>query len=66
MPKLVYVGPHEAVEVPMPNGSELLVKHGETLDTTGDHAAGLLEQTSNWQPMKAASHKPAAKADAKD
>lgn len=56
-----YVGGHEAVEVPLPSGALALVKNGETLETTGDHAAGLLEQTLNWQPVKAASPKPASK-----
>lgn len=57
MPSVRYIGPHDGVEVPMPNGTLSTVMHGELLETDGEHAAGLLEQPTNWQAAK----KPAAK-----
>ena len=54
MPSVKYIGPHDAVDVPLPNGTEATVKHGEALETTGEHAAGLLEQPSNWEAVKRA------------
>ena len=52
--KVVYVGPHWAVELTAPDGSDHLVERGETLETTPEHAEALLEQPSNWQPDKPA------------
>jgi hypothetical protein len=50
MPKVTYVGPHPAVRLPWPDGAgEAIVEHGQTIETTSDHAARLLEQPSNWQ-----------------
>lgn len=48
--KVVYVGPHPAVELYLPSGAIATVAHGDTLDTTTEHAQALLEQPSNWQP----------------
>jgi len=48
-----YVGPHDAVQVVMPDGREPIVAHGEVLSTSDEHAAALLEQTG-WQPVKSA------------
>lgn len=65
MPTVKYIGPHQAVEVPMPTGALATVAHGDSLETDGEHAAALLEQPSNWQAeKKAASHKPGHKAPA--
>ena len=47
--KIVYVGPHLAVELNMPDGTIGLVEHGGTLETSPEHAELLLEQPSNWQ-----------------
>lgn len=47
--KLRYVGPHEAVRVPLPGGGEATIAHGEVLDTTDTHGEGLLEQAANWE-----------------
>jgi len=47
--KIVYVGPHLAVELNMPDGSAAEVAHGATLETSSEHAEWLLEQPSNWQ-----------------
>ncbi len=52
-----YVGPHDGVELNLPDGRVAEVAHGELLETTPEHAAALLEQASNWEPAK-----PSAKA----
>jgi hypothetical protein len=49
-----YVGPHLAVELTAPDGTDHLVEHGETFETTPEHAEALLIQESNWQPDKPA------------
>ena len=46
MPKFVYVGPHDAVEI---NGL-VAVRDGEPIDGPPD----LKDQPDNWQPVKAA------------
>jgi hypothetical protein len=51
MPKIVYVGDEEAVDVP--SLSRTITK-GEPADVSDDEAAGLLSQPANWQPAKAA------------
>lgn len=67
--KVIYVGPHTAVDVPVPAGALALpehvrdvdgvvtVAHGDELDTTRDHAELLLEQKDNWRPVKQAAKK---------
>jgi len=57
MKTLIYVGPHEAVEVPLPDGRSPVVENGGTLETSDEHAASLLEQPSNWQPAGKAGRK---------
>jgi hypothetical protein len=47
-----YVGPHDIVEVPRPDGSAPKVIRGERLLTTPEHAVLLLEQQSNWEPVE--------------
>ena len=45
--KVKYVGPYEAVDVPIPGsitGASIQVKNGEWLDTTEEHALSLAEQ----------------------
>lgn len=56
MTKLKYVGPHTAVEVPLPPYGHLVavVERGETYDFPPDFAAGLLDQPTNWEAVKAA------------
>jgi hypothetical protein len=51
MAKLQYVGPHDAVIVPMPLGGEKLVERNGELSTSDAHAAGLLEQPANWKKI---------------
>jgi hypothetical protein len=54
--ELVYVGPHDEVEVqPFPGADHEgavwpVVKHGDTYDFPDDLGKRLLEQPSNWQP----------------
>ena len=52
--KLVYVGPHDTVTVPLPYGGAVEVKHGEAADLPNSLAERLLEQPDNWEKPKAA------------
>lgn len=56
MTKLTYVGPHTAVEVPLPPYGQIVavVERGHAYDFPADFAPGLLEQPTNWVPAKAA------------
>jgi len=63
MPKITYVGPHLAVSLPWPDGGEALVKRGQTVETTTEHAERLLEQTSNWQSPRTSAADKADKAE---
>lgn len=55
--KLTYVGPHDAVRVPLPTGGSPEVERGGDIDVPDSYAERLLEQPSNWQRAKT---KPAA------
>jgi hypothetical protein len=59
--KLIYVGPHDEVRVPLAGGGETLVKSGAELDTTDTHGRSLLAQPDNWQPVKPPKLAPAEK-----
>ena len=59
-----YIGPHDAVDLYHPDGHVATVKHGDKFETTEEHAAGLLEQPTNWEPVKAAGK--SAKAEKED
>ena len=50
--KLVYIGPHSAVMVPLPLGGEAECKHGEPMNLPDSLCEGLLEQPSNWRKAK--------------
>ena len=54
--RLTYIGPHLSVRVPLPpdGAYETSVDHGGVLETTAEHAERLLEQPTNWEPVKAA------------
>ena len=52
MKALTYVGPYDAVNVPLPDGETITLKRFASADFPPDVAAGLLEQPSNWQPTK--------------
>lgn len=45
-----YVGPHDAVRVPLPSGLEVACERDATISVPDDLAAGLLDQPANWQP----------------
>lgn len=54
MPLVKYVGPHRpGVVIPYGLG-EIEAPHGAPVEVPDDLAAGLLDQPSNWQPVKAA------------
>lgn len=52
MPKFLYVGPHDAVDV-----LGQVVEQGAEIDVSSDAAKGLADQPDNWQPIKASSKK---------
>jgi hypothetical protein len=63
-----YVGSHDAVDVPMPDGRMEVVKFRGHLETTAAHAKQLLEQEENWREVEPPAPKKdeaPAKADAK-
>ena len=46
-----YVGPHDAVEVPLVDGSYVVVENGGTGEFPDAVAASLAEQVKNWEPV---------------
>lgn len=49
MQRIEYIGPHEAVDLALPNGGWVQVDRGGTVEVDDEHAASLLEQKTNWQ-----------------
>lgn len=49
--ELTYTGPHDRVEVPLPD-TLVEVARGGTIDVPDEIGASLLDQTDNWQPAK--------------
>lgn len=47
--KLTYIGPHDGVELVLPDGGIVEVAHGSTVEVDDEHGASLLEQHTNWQ-----------------
>jgi len=47
--KLTYVGPFDAVTVPLPFGGEVTCGPGGDVEVPDDLAARLLEQEANWR-----------------
>jgi hypothetical protein len=48
--KVKYIGPHDAVELPLPDGRSVVVEHGaETPELPDDFARSLLKQDTNWE-----------------
>lgn len=51
--QLVYNGPHDAVEVVLPNGATTTVARGGSADFPSDVAGSLLEQgEDNWRKKR--------------
>jgi hypothetical protein len=61
--KLVYVGPHGVVDVPLPHGGWAEARWGEEFDVPDSLGERLLDQPSNWK--KAAEPKKATAAEEK-
>jgi len=55
--KVEYRGPHESVEVPLGDGSAIVVRRGESVEFDDSVAAGLLVQ-STWRESKAKASEP--------
>jgi len=48
---ITYVGPHDGVEIRLPDGATVAVcQRGQSIDVPEAEAMRLLEQPSNWQP----------------
>jgi hypothetical protein len=52
--KITYVGSHDEVEVPSVG---VVCKRGAVVEVSDSVGASLLEQTDNWQPVKATEKK---------
>lgn len=45
-----YIGIHDAVELDLPSGARAVVKKGEAVETTSEHAGALVNTTSDsWE-----------------
>lgn len=47
--KLTYIGPHDGVELVLPDGRVVDVARGSTVEVDDEHGASLLEQQTNWE-----------------
>jgi hypothetical protein len=65
MKKVKYGGRHDAVELELPDGREIVVEHGKHVEVDDDLALRLCEQEDNWAPVgwKRPQPEPAAAAD---
>ena len=61
MKTMKYVGPHDAVEVPLGDGSYVVVENGGTGEFDDAVAASLAQQTNNWKPTGEAKPSKSAK-----
>lgn len=56
MRKVRYIGPHDAVEVRLPDGSAVTVEQNHQVelpeDIVGSSTHGLLAQASNWERVE--------------
>ena len=50
--ELTYTGPHDRVEVPLPDGGVAEAERGGTIDVPDELGGALLVQAGNWQPAK--------------
>jgi hypothetical protein len=59
---ITYVGPHDGVEIRLPDGATVAVcQRGHDVDVPEAEALRLLEQPSNWQPATTPAPAPARK-----
>jgi hypothetical protein len=52
--KIQYVGPHDGVEVPLPDGAVIDFEIGGSQEVPAEVGRQLLEQAQNWAPGDAA------------
>ena len=48
--KVIYIGPHDGVLLPLPDGREASVDRGGVIDVPDEFGGRLLEQKTNWEP----------------
>lgn len=46
--KVIYIGPHEAVNVPIPTGGTIPAVKGQAVNVPDSLGPGLLAQPGNW------------------
>lgn len=51
MKKVKYTGVHDAVDLELPAGGEIVVEHKQTIEVDDDFAQRLVEQEANWEPV---------------
>lgn len=49
MRKIRYIGPHDAVSIPLGDGSERVVENNHQIELDDDLAKSLLDQKDNWE-----------------
>lgn len=50
--KVIYTGPYEGVEVPLPSGQTAYAERDKAIDVSADVAEGLLVQEEIWTRPK--------------
>ncbi len=63
MAQVKYIGIHDEVELTLPSGARVVVKQGQAVETTAEHAGALVSTTSDmWQHLKPATQKTSKRA----
>lgn len=57
--KVEYRGPHKAVEVPLSDGSAVVVRRGEVVDVPEEIGLGLVVQHNSWKAGSVQAEEPA-------
>lgn len=55
--RLKYAGVHAGVHFRLPDGRQLEVEHGKTVDVPDEVGRSMLEQADNWKPADADARK---------
>ena len=64
--RLVYIGPHDRIRVPLPGGREVEADRFTEIDVPAGVANGLLEQPSNFRRPPRAAEKKSSSTDTKE
>lgn len=67
MVKVKYVGPHDAVDLPLPDGGVVRVERGAEVDVHHELRDELVKQEGNWEQSKpTSSRSTASESDSED